>query len=159
MPMVFPLALGRQFYPSREIGPIGSGGHGAGVVEVSAGPGGRRVAGGVERPGAGGGGGPRRRDRAWSPTGPGRTGWGRGAAVGGHGAGGLGSGTGAQLRGAAAARPGAAFDSGFVCPRQRSGGSVGRLAGTGAGSPIGCLKKLINSLRKRIFSGIFQDFS
>ena len=37
--------------------------------------GGRRLAGGVERPGAGGGGGFHRRDRAWSPTGPGRTGW------------------------------------------------------------------------------------
>ena len=74
---VVPLALGRRFYPSRGIGPIGSGGHGAGVAGVSAGPaaaspdgwggaarGGRR---GWRAPSGG----------AWPPPGPGRTGWAR----------------------------------------------------------------------------------
>ena len=110
---------GRRFYPSRGIGPIGVGwsrrGRGRGVCR----PGGRRVAGGVERPGAGGGGGPRRRvgrGRRPDRAGPGGV---EGAAVGGRGAGGLSSGTGAQLRGAAAARGGVALSADGVRPRQR----------------------------------------
>jgi hypothetical protein len=82
----------------------------------------RRMAGGVERPGAGGGGGSRRRvgrGRRPDRAGPGGV---EGAAVGGRGAGGLGAGTGAQLRGAVATRGGGAQPANGIRPATRPRG-------------------------------------
>ena len=95
-------------------------------------------AGGVERPGAGGGDGPRRRvgrGRRPDRAGPGGV---EGAAVGGRGAGGLGSGTGAHLRRGVGGPGGAWHGAPAPCARVSVRGiPPGTFAASGGALPTG----------------------